>query len=183
MSPQPYRKKPIVVEAMHFVQYLVAPEIAEWIRDNGGECLYGQKDGGPVELLVTTLEGTMTASVGDYIIKGIKGEFYPCKPDVFEATYDAVPTPDAATDPDAGSTSRPAATGHIDKPFAYHKPSEDGLARITALREAFSLCKAAVETHADHNRERSLAITNLEQAAMWAIKGVVFNDPKSEVAP
>ena len=38
--------------------------------------------------LVETLEGVMVANVGDYIIKGVKGEFYPCKPDVFEATYD-----------------------------------------------------------------------------------------------
>ena len=40
------------------------------------------------ELKIKTLEGVMTASIGDYIIKGIKGEFYPCKPDIFEITYD-----------------------------------------------------------------------------------------------
>ena len=41
-------------------------------------------------LKIITLEGPMLASIGDYIIKGIKGEFYPCKPDIFEATYEAV---------------------------------------------------------------------------------------------
>ena len=39
-------------------------------------------------LKIDTLEGTMTASVGDYVIKGVNGEFYPCKPDIFEKTYE-----------------------------------------------------------------------------------------------
>jgi hypothetical protein len=70
----------------------------------------------------------------------------------------------------------------IDKPFAYHKPSDDGMTRINALRESFSAVKAAIETHCPESRQRSVAITELETAAMWAIKAVVFNDPKSEVA-
>ncbi len=70
----------------------------------------------------------------------------------------------------------------IDKPFAYHKPSDDGMGRITALREAFSVVKKAIEEQCPESRHRSVAITELETAAMWAIKAVVFNDPKSEVA-
>lgn len=70
----------------------------------------------------------------------------------------------------------------IDKPFAYHKPSADGLVRITALREAFSVVKAAIEMQCPESRHRSLAMTELESTAMWAIKAIVFNDPKSEVA-
>jgi hypothetical protein len=69
----------------------------------------------------------------------------------------------------------------IDKPFAYHKPSSDGLVRITALREAFSVVKAAIENTCPDSRHRSVAITELETAAMWAIKAVVFNDPASTV--
>jgi hypothetical protein len=46
--------------------------------------------GEPGTLSINTLEGTMTAVEGDWIIKGVKGEFYPCKPDIFEATYDRV---------------------------------------------------------------------------------------------
>jgi len=42
------------------------------------------------EIAIETLEGEMRATVGDYIIKGVKGEFYPCKPDIFEASYDEV---------------------------------------------------------------------------------------------
>lgn len=69
----------------------------------------------------------------------------------------------------------------IDKPFAYHKPSPDGLARITALRLAFSETKALIEQHCPESRQRSVALTELETSAMWAIKAVVFNDPASQV--
>lgn len=68
---------------------------------------------------------------------------------------------------------------HIDKTFAYHKPSEDGLARITSLREAFSAVKRTIETKCPESRQRSVALTELETAAMWAIKAVVFNDQNS----
>ena len=70
----------------------------------------------------------------------------------------------------------------IEKPFAYHKPSDNGLERITALREAFSVVKRSIERQCPESRHRSVALTGLETAAMWAIKAVVFNDPKSEVA-
>jgi hypothetical protein len=74
-----FRKKPVVIEAWQFNGDLSgAPSWVEmdWFA---GESLH-----------ITTLEGTMRADVGDWIIKGIKGELYPCKPDIFEATYDAV---------------------------------------------------------------------------------------------
>ena len=61
-----YRKKPVVINAIQFVG---TP---------------------PHELKITTLEGEMTASLNDYIIKGVMGEFYPCKPDIFNATYEEV---------------------------------------------------------------------------------------------
>lgn len=81
------------------------------------------------------------------------------------------------------STTAPAQerAAHIDKPFAYHKPSSDGLDKITRLRAVFSTVKAAIEANCPTSRERSVAITELETAAMWAIKAVVFNDPESEV--
>jgi len=69
----------------------------------------------------------------------------------------------------------------IDKPFAYHKPSPDGLARITALREAYSVVQRMIEEQCPPSRQKSVAITELETSAMWAIKAVVFNDPQSEV--
>lgn len=69
----------------------------------------------------------------------------------------------------------------IDKPFAYHAPSPNGLERITKLREAFSVVKAEIESQCPESRQRSVALTELETAAMWAIKAVVFNDPASVV--
>ena len=69
----------------------------------------------------------------------------------------------------------------IDKPFAYHKPSEDGMTRITNLRESFSIVKQSIELNCPESRQRAVALTELETSAMWAIKAVVFNDPKSEV--
>lgn len=69
----------------------------------------------------------------------------------------------------------------IDKPYAYHKPSSDGQERIDRLRLAFSdVARVIAETCPD-SRHKSTAITQLETAAMWAIKAVVFNDPTSEV--
>ena len=68
----------------------------------------------------------------------------------------------------------------IDKPYAYHNPSEDGLDKINQLREAFSLTERLIDKICPNSRQKSIAITNNEQTAMWAIKAVVFNDPKSE---
>lgn len=81
-----YRKKPVVIEAM------------QWTGDNRKEIFdfcsmsyINYEIGSDVPTLkIQTLEGPMTASIGDYIIKGIQGEFYPCKPDIFLQTYDKV---------------------------------------------------------------------------------------------
>ncbi len=69
----------------------------------------------------------------------------------------------------------------IDKPYAYHKPSEDGLRKITDLREAYSMISKVIQVVCPNSREKSIAITELETSAMWAIKSVVFNDPESTV--
>ncbi len=80
-----FRKKPVVIDAIRFVK--------------GNEKDIEQFVGMPLsmgigldnivsQIGISTLEGTMTASIGDWIIKGVKGEFYPCKPDIFEATYE-----------------------------------------------------------------------------------------------
>lgn len=75
-----YRKKPVVIEAIQFTGNFT--EIEDFV---GADAEF--RNG---KLLIATLEGPMTASPNDWIIKGIKGEFYPCKPDIFEATYEAV---------------------------------------------------------------------------------------------
>lgn len=84
-----YRKKPVVIEAI------------QWDGTNQGEIAdfmeviirtkTSPEEGNPSgKITIETLEGDMTASVGDFIIKGINGEFYPCKPDIFEKTYEEV---------------------------------------------------------------------------------------------
>jgi len=90
-----YQKKPVVIEAIQF-NGLNHQEIKDFVGDKC-EIEYFRKDGhrprqSSMVALVTihTLEGDMRADNGDYIIKGIKGEFYPCKPDVFEQTYNLV---------------------------------------------------------------------------------------------
>lgn len=74
-----------------------------------------------------------------------------------------------------------ASPSPIAKAFAYHKPSEAGLARINQLRQAYSDLLTLIES-VSAGREKAVAITNLETSAMWAIKGVVCNDPASEVS-
>lgn len=80
MAIRKYQKKPVVIEAV------------EWRGDNINEVLgfVGLSNAEHDEvsgLVIRTLEGNHKACIGDYIIKGVKGEFYPCKPDIFEATY------------------------------------------------------------------------------------------------
>lgn len=67
----------------------------------------------------------------------------------------------------------------IDKPYAYHKPSDGGLDRINRLREHFSEGERLIKEVCGQTRQAAVAITNNEQTAMWAIKAVVFNDPES----
>lgn len=69
------------------------------------------------------------------------------------------------------------------KTYAYHKPSTIGIDKIAKLRQAFSDVHDQIEQLAPASREKSVALTNLETTAMWAIKAVVCNDPESEVAP
>ena len=78
-----YRKLPVVVEAIQYVgsnklEVVAFTEFKAW----GETCT--------ANLIIPTLEGSHTANLGDYIIKGVKGEFYPCKPDIFDATYEEV---------------------------------------------------------------------------------------------
>ncbi len=67
------------------------------------------------------------------------------------------------------------------KTFAHHKPGAAGLAKITRLREAFSSVASLCDELCPESREAAVAITRLEEGAMWAIKAVVVNDPESEV--
>lgn len=84
-----YRKKPVVIEAkqlpptgtqLNRSRLTLTEDLASWCGGNVSEDGYS--------VVIKTLEGDMLASKGDYIIKGVNGEFYPCKPDIFDKTYE-----------------------------------------------------------------------------------------------
>lgn len=84
-----YRKKPVEIEALEFIDDPTRlEELSHFIDDQDLRVSY--KDPENPKLILQTLEGEIQASVGDYIIKGVNGEFYPCKPDIFEKTYEEV---------------------------------------------------------------------------------------------
>ena len=105
-----FTKKPVTIEARQITgDGAESMQVCEWVRDNGYPWLLGNalepdtlipegggKAGNPGiyldpatgELVIRTLEGDMRATHGDWIIRGVQGEFYPCKPDIFEATYE-----------------------------------------------------------------------------------------------
>jgi len=86
-----FRKKPVVIEAIQWTGDNGA-EMQEFTRGCSGPYL---ETGKPItKMIISTLEGEMIANQGDWIIKGLAGEFYPCKPAIFEASYEAEPSTD-----------------------------------------------------------------------------------------
>ena len=85
-----YRKKPVEIEAVCY-DGTNREEIADFMGQTGKveeAKLSGPGRGLHDGIIIRTLEGDMTASVGDWIIRGVKNEYYPCKPDIFSATYE-----------------------------------------------------------------------------------------------
>ena len=81
-----YRKKPVVIEVVQWNGNNTY-EIQDFIENGDWTWVQGSEG---FDLYIHTLEGKMFANVDDYIIKGVQGEFYPCKPDIFEMTYEKV---------------------------------------------------------------------------------------------
>ena len=105
-QPIEYRKRPVVIEAMQLVgNNAQLHAVYQWIESEtqgSFDPLSAEVPASGVSidpatgfLLIATLEGVMQAKPGDYIIRGVQGEFYPCKPDIFEATYEPAGDPDA----------------------------------------------------------------------------------------
>ena len=82
-----YRTKPCEIEAVQFTGDNLSEIESVCGEFCGGASFSGEKC---TNVYINTLEGSMRASVGDYIIKGLRGEFYPCKPDVFEKKYELI---------------------------------------------------------------------------------------------
>ena len=78
-----YRKKPVVIEAFQWT----IDQVPDWWILKSGNFIVDVNSG---SVFIPTLEGTHEAKVNDFIIQGVKGELYPCKPDIFEMTYEPV---------------------------------------------------------------------------------------------
>ena len=129
-----YVKKPVVVQA---VEYNGAnkEEIEAFVGKKLDTVYTELKE--PLELKIPTLEGDMKASKGDYIIKGIRGEFYPCKPDVFEKTYDVIE-----------NAERPQTFGEKAVGITFNPSGEDNVTKAKQLMaEAIDLLEK------DHNEK------------------------------
>lgn len=87
-----YRSKPVIKEAFQWTGDENQTEDPEWIIDaiNGGKVWFKNSGTSKVTMMIETLEGSMEASQGDYIIKGLSGEIYPCKSGIFEKSYEKV---------------------------------------------------------------------------------------------
>lgn len=87
--PAKFRKKPVVIEAMPFYgSKESANAVLAWIGTHQGTARRKHPNRPEHGITIETLEGDIFVSPGDWVIRGIKGEFYPCKPDIFEATYE-----------------------------------------------------------------------------------------------
>jgi len=90
-----YRKKPVVIEAVQHTGAMTR-KMYDFLTQSEGHPIETKGENFSMQrretgrLVIKTLEGNRIAEVGDFIIRGVKGEFYPCKPDIFEATYEAV---------------------------------------------------------------------------------------------
>jgi len=83
-----FRKRPIVIEAFQFKAGMDADDLCQFITC---DCDFSQGEGEEVfSMLIKTLEGDMEVNDGDWVIKGVMGEFYPCKPDIFAVSYEPV---------------------------------------------------------------------------------------------
>lgn len=140
-----FRKKPVVIEA---VQWTGGPSWPAISALNDGIICHSHYQ----TLSFRTLEGTMTASLGDWIIKGVKGEVYPCKPDIFSQSYDAVePSSDAVT-----QQPPPAPSDRIP---AWELTMRDAFQRFTDQLLRASLRAKEDQTTIEEWRSRTFGVT------------------------
>lgn len=137
-----YRKKPVVIEAMQFQPIGSSGEDAARVESwCGGEMVVDDQG---YSLVIKTLEGHMRASPGDWIIKGVAGEFYPCKPDIFEKTYEPAAIP--AVQPDAREAALREALAAVNAKWRSGADTPDEM-RGLALAEAAILDLIEGGTH------------------------------------
>jgi hypothetical protein len=155
-----YRKKPVVIQAVRWTpaDLVHAGEMIGWLLGNGAQFHHPSGTGDSTTLAIQTLEGEMTAQSGDWIIRGVKGEFYPCKPDIFEATYDPAsppPAPEAVEVPPDGAIIARAGC--------------DGGVLILALGPDADLDRATDTAHKLHEASglKVIAVADVAAVRVW----------------
>ena len=184
---QKFVKKPVVVEAIQYNGINIT-EVESFVGVKLPTVLLSVED---TQLVIPTLEGDMKVSKGDYVIKGIKGEFYPCKPDVFKSTYNVVEDNNGIlsegekrirTNFNVSALKTVDTTKQL-MAEAINLLSTDQNDVASYYYDNLNTTQYR-ELSADYQREIATAKTKIEEAAMWAVKAltndihvVSFNPP------
>ena len=172
---QKFVKKPVVIEAIQYDGTNIT-EIESFVGEKLSIIIFSVED---TQLVIPTLEGYMKISKGDYVIKGIKGEFYPCKPDVFKSTYNVVEDNNGILSEGEKrvrtnfnvSSSKTVDTAKQLMAEAINLLSRD---QNDVASYYYDNLKPAQynELSGDYQREVATAKTKIEEAAMWAVKAL-----------
>lgn len=164
-----FRKKPVVIEAEKFD--------ADEIRVKHVEGVY-QDATSSTGFSIDTLEGNHEVTPGDWIITGVKGERYPCKPDIFKMTYESVAVPDPHVKAKTADeyTRKMELLKRVENDFVYHAPKGDQINRYAEIRDLGKQLAILIVNLTPISREQSLALTLLEQATMMANAAIARNE-------
>lgn len=168
-EPTPVRKKPVAVEAMEWPGGAeAATPIIDWVLSHGGTARYLEDDNAHYERIrVDTIEGTMTASAGWWIIRGTKGEFYPCRPDIFAENFEVIEPETSRSRRARASAERLFFTAAGGQP-----PTDEQKATVAELRELVVALGAKIIESVPAGRNRDLAIDALEDVQMRANRAI-----------
>ena len=183
---QKFVKKPVVVEAIQYNGINIT-EIESFLVSKLPTVWSSVED---TQLIIPTLEGDMKVSKGDYIIKGIKGEFYPCKPDIFKSTYNVVEDNNGILsegEKRVRTTFNVLSLETVDiakqlMAEAINLLSRDQNDVASYYYDSINTTQYR-ELSADYQREVATAKTKIEEAAMWTVKALTNNihvAPKTE---
>ena len=184
---QKFVKKPVVIEAIQYDGANIT-EIETFVGEKLPTIMASDVD---TRLVLPTLEGDMKVSKGDYVIKGIKGEFYPCKPDIFKSTYNEVENNNGIL---SEGEKRVRTNFNVSSSKSVDE-AKQLLAKAINLLATYQNDVASYyydnlnttqfrDLSGDYQREIATAKTKIEEAAMWAVKAltndihvVSFNPP------
>ena len=175
---QKFVKKPVVIEAIQYNGINIT-EIESFVGAKLPTVWLSVED---TQLIIPTLEGDMKVSKGDYVIKGIKGEFYPCKPDVFKSTYNVVEDNNGILsegEKRVRTTFNVLSLETVDiakqlMAEAINLLSRDQNDVASYYYDNINTTQYR-ELSADYQREVATAKTKIEEAAMWTVKALTNN--------